>query len=329
MEEKIESNYFSPDFDPKKVPKRLNDAKKNRWYAKTWEDRFEVSNHMQIRTMAPFNMRCNGCGHYTNKGSKIQSNVDKMPDWGCPNHPNGMYFGKLTIWRFHVRCPNCKAVIVFRTDPEHRDYDIVSGATRSFRSAYVRARQEHADEIAEKEIEDNNPMKLLEDRTLASKNELEQVELLEDLQEIREKPSQTDAKDLLNMRNLNELEKAKLLLQEGAKNDELEIKEMLIKQNTVILEEDENDNMDIMKPKLVIRVTENGMTSTENETNRGKGSGPRPGKNSFTKPAVPKTKSSLGIKRKANAMLVKPKVAVKTSKMSGLMAAYSSDSDSD
>ena len=36
-----------------------------------------------------------------------------------------LYLGKLKIWRFHIRCPNCRSVIVFRTDPENKDYEIV------------------------------------------------------------------------------------------------------------------------------------------------------------------------------------------------------------
>merc|ERR1711887_309345 len=94
--EKVESNYYAPDFDPKKIPKKhLQDRRK---WQKNKDERanFEVSNHMQIRTMAPFNIRCSSCGTYTNKGTKIQANVDKMPGM--------VYLDKISIWRFHVRC---------------------------------------------------------------------------------------------------------------------------------------------------------------------------------------------------------------------------------
>lgn len=209
---------------------------------------FELSNHMQIRTMAPFNIRCNTCGHYTNKGTKIQANVDKFP---------GMtYLDKIIIWRFHVRCPVCRGVICFRTDPENSDYDIVSGGTRSFRSAYVRARQEAEDDRLEKEMEENDPMKILEDRTFASKRELEDVELVEDLMDRRRNPNQTDAKDVSGRKEAVEITNAKQLITSRLKQDEDEIKDMLKKQRDVLKDcdnEDEGDN-EILKPSFKFRI---------------------------------------------------------------------------
>jgi len=324
MEEKIESNYYPPDWDPKKVPKRFAQQVKAKYTKKSHEDRFAVCNQMQIRTMAPFNIRCNSCGFYTNKGSKIQANVDKWPD---PKDPSKdyLYLDKISVWRFHIRCINCRAVIVFRTDPEHQDYDIISGGTRSFRSAYVRARAEEAAEDQQEEIEKNNPMKLLEDRTLASRKELEEVELLEDLQEIRNAPSNTDAGDLL-MKKINaEVEDARKTLLAREKEDEHEIISMLKKQKEVELEDEAGDDMDKMKPKMVIRITEDGMKSMDQEEaklSNSKSSGPLPGSKSSLKDKA----SLLGIKRKPQ--LVKPKIIIQKKPKMALVADYS-DSDSD
>jgi len=241
-------SYYSPDFDPKKVPKK-HKQNMHKW-KKQKDERadFELSNHMQIRTMAPFNIRCNTCGHYTNKGTKIQANVDKFP---------GMtYLEKIIIWRFHVRCPVCRSVICFRTDPENSDYDIVSGGTRSFRSAYVRARQEAEDDRLEKEMEENDPMKILEDRTFASKRELEDVELVEDLMDRRRNPNQTDAKDVSGRKEAVEITNAKQLITSRLKQDEDEIKDMLKKQRDVLKDcdnEDEGDN-EILKPSFKFRI---------------------------------------------------------------------------
>jgi len=296
MEEKIESNYYSPDFDYKKVPKKLAEFKADRLrkYRNIDRQPFEVSNHMQIRTMAPFNIRCNGCGQYTNKGSKIQSNVDKMPGM--------MYLNRVTIWRFHVRCPCCRSVIVFRTDPENQDYEIVSGGTRSFRSAYVRAREAIADEEAEKEIQDNNPMKLLEDRTFASKRELEAVELLEDLQDVRRRPNNTDATGLLEKRHISDVEKARILLRRQHEEDEDEINTMLLKQNAIIVQDEiDDDDNDKLKPKLSIRIGEECSSSRINsdfsETGTKKGSkSSEPKESKITKTVKLKPKPLSGIK---------------------------------
>lgn len=94
MEEKIESSYFGPDYDPKKIPKKMQGAIRDYKFKRSHEDKFEVSNHMQIRTMAPFNIRCNGCGNYTNKGTKLQANVDQMPG-DKPGEQFMMYWGGL------------------------------------------------------------------------------------------------------------------------------------------------------------------------------------------------------------------------------------------
>jgi len=252
--EKVESSYYSPDFDPKKIPKR-HQQDRRRWTQKKDERaNFEISNHMQIRTMAPFNIRCSQCGTYTNKGTKIQANVDRMPGM--------VYLERITIWRFHVRCPVCRSVIVFRTDPENQDYDIVSGGTRSFRSAYVRAREEAEASELEKEIEDNNPMKLLEDRTFASKRELEDVELVEDLIDARRMPSQTDAGSVANRKMAGEVQEAKVLIQAQIDGDEAEIKKMLLKQNIAVLDSDDSDDdQESLKPQFKFRIGDSKSSS--------------------------------------------------------------------
>jgi len=256
--EKVEMSYYSPDFDPRKIPKR-HQQDKRRWIMKKDERaNFEPSNHMQIRTMAPFNIRCDQCGTYTNKGTKIQANVDRMPGM--------VYLERITIWRFHVRCPVCRSVIVFRTDPENQDYDIVSGGTRSFRSAYVRAREEAEEAELEKEIEDNNPMKLLEDRTFASKRELEDVELVEDLMDARRKPGQTDAGSVANRKMQGEVQQAKQLIQEQLDRDEEEIKSLLRKQNVVVFDNDDDEDSEALKPAYKFRIgKDSGSTISESK----------------------------------------------------------------
>lgn len=247
--EKIEMSYMAPDFDPKKIPKKHKQNVQKWKKSKDERADFELSNHMQIRTMAPFNIRCATCGHYTNKGTKIQANVDKFP---------GMtYLDKIVIWRFHVRCPICRGVICFRTDPENQDYDIVSGGTRSFRSAYVRAREEAEDDRLENEMLENDPMKVLEDRTFASKKELEDVEMVEDLMDKRRNPTQTDSRNVVDRREVSEVTLAKRLITDRLKRDEDEIAEMLGKQVEVLTDkklDDDEDDHEILKPSFKFRI---------------------------------------------------------------------------
>merc|ERR1712046_442556 len=105
-------------------------------------------------------------------------------------------------------------------------------------------------------MEENDPMKILEDRTFASKRELEDVELVEDLMDRRRNPNQTDAKDVSGRKEAVEITNAKQLITSRLKQDEDEIKDMLKKQQDVLKDcdnEDEGDN-EILKPSFKFRI---------------------------------------------------------------------------
>ena len=158
-ERKVLNKYYPPDFDPSKVPK--SKVKRNATF--------------EIRLMAPCNMRCTTCGEYIYKGRKFNARKEDVDDMN--------YLG-LRIYRFYIKCTACVSEICFRTDPASTDYIIEAGATRNFEAL------RKAEEIAEKEDQarkeelENNPMKLLEERTAASKNEMEIAESLDELREL-------------------------------------------------------------------------------------------------------------------------------------------------
>jgi len=204
------------------------------------------------------------------------------------------YLEKIKIWRFHVRCMNCRNVIVFRTDPENQDYDIVSGGIRSQRSAYVRAREDMEQAKIEKELEERDPMKVLEERTLSMKNELLDEEIIEDLMDARARPKLTDPGDIKDERENTEVEKAKKMILSQRLEDEEEVREMLRSQNVVILNDEDEDN-DVMKPKTKVHIKLNEK--------------PKADKNIFKRPS---------------GLVIKPKA-----KKPALVADYSSSSDSE
>lgn len=106
------------------------------------------------------------------------------------------YLG-LHIFRFYIKCPRCIAVIAFRTDPETTDYVLEAGATRNF-EALRTAEQLAIKEQKEKEEElKNNPMKVLENRSLKSQQEIEAIENLEELYQIRKKQNNSDIHEIL------------------------------------------------------------------------------------------------------------------------------------
>jgi len=171
-ERKVLNKYYPPDFDPSKIPK--SKEKRNATFA--------------IRLMAPCNMRCTTCGEYIYKGRKFNARKEDVDDMN--------YLG-LRIYRFYIKCTACVSEICFRTDPETTDYVLEAGATRNFEA--LKKAEDQADREAEARREEleNNPMKLLEERTAASKNEMEVAESLEELRELNRRTVAVDYSSML------------------------------------------------------------------------------------------------------------------------------------
>merc|ERR1712168_775791 len=149
--------YYPPDFDPSKIP-RNKDGPRNKTFT--------------IRLMAPCNMRCTTCGEYIYKGRKFNSRKEDVDDM---NHLG------LRIYRFYIKCTACLSEISFRTDPANTDYVLEAGATRNFEALSKAEKIAEEEQKAYQEELKTNPMKLLEERTEQSKNEMDKMEALEEL----------------------------------------------------------------------------------------------------------------------------------------------------
>eukprot|EP00096_Caligus_rogercresseyi_P010839 TRINITY_DN4073_c0_g1_i1.p1 TRINITY_DN4073_c0_g1~~TRINITY_DN4073_c0_g1_i1.p1 ORF type:complete len:359 (+),score=141.79 TRINITY_DN4073_c0_g1_i1:29-1078(+) len=172
-ERKVLNKYYPPDFDPSKIPR--SKVPRNKTFT--------------IRLMAPCNMRCSTCGEYIYKGRKFNSrkeDVDEMNHLG------------LRIYRFYIKCTACLSEISFRTDPENTDYVLEAGATRNFEALAKAEKQAELEEKAYQEELKTNPMKLLEERTEASKNEMERMEALEELRELNKRELKINFDNMLN-----------------------------------------------------------------------------------------------------------------------------------
>uniref|UniRef100_A0A8D8WHY3 Splicing factor YJU2 n=1 Tax=Cacopsylla melanoneura TaxID=428564 RepID=A0A8D8WHY3_9HEMI len=175
-ERKVLNKYYPPDFDPSKIPRMK--LPKNRQYT--------------VRLMAPFNMRCATCGEYIYKGKKFNARKEDVEDED--------YLG-IRIYRFYIKCTRCLQEISFRTDPKSTDYEIEAGATRNFMALKKAEEQAKREEEEEKEADANNPMKMLENRTEQSKQEMELVEALEELRELNVRQGNVDFDQMLNKYN--------------------------------------------------------------------------------------------------------------------------------
>jgi len=181
-ERKVLNKYYPPDFDPSKIPK----VKGNR------------NATFIIRVMAPCNMRCTTCGEYIYKGRKFNARKEDVDDMD--------YLG-LRIYRFYIKCTACVSEICFRTDPESCDYVLEAGATRNFEALKRAEEQLEREEIAYREELENNPMKLLEERTAASKLEMDVAESLDELRELNRKKTEINIDDMMDQMNSGQIAK--------------------------------------------------------------------------------------------------------------------------
>jgi len=215
-ERKVLNKYYPPDFDPSRLP-RVKRAK-NRQFT--------------IRLMAPCNMRCKTCGEYIYKGKKFNARKEDVI--------GDTYLG-IQIYRFYIKCTKCLHEITFKTDPSNGDYELEHGAIRNFESIRLAEKQAKDDQKQKAEEEATNPMKLLENRTRDSRQEMATIEALEDIKELNARQSSIDPLQML----LAQQEQAKQLIirrkQMEEEEDQEEIRRAFGK-NVLKYEDDEELN---------------------------------------------------------------------------------------
>jgi hypothetical protein len=181
-ERKVLNKYFPPDFDPSLIPRRKGPK----------------NSQQVVRLMAPFSMRCNTCGEYIYKGKKFNARKETVEGED--------YFG-IKIFRFYIKCTLCSAEITFKTDPKNTDYTAEHGASRNFEPWREERVVEEEDRLTRLEEEENNPMKVLENRTVDAKREMD---VLDALQDIRAKNARNErvgqSVDLMARINVEEIE---------------------------------------------------------------------------------------------------------------------------
>uniref|UniRef100_A0A1B6DFB6 Splicing factor YJU2 n=1 Tax=Clastoptera arizonana TaxID=38151 RepID=A0A1B6DFB6_9HEMI len=227
-ERKVLNKYYPPDFDPSKIPRMK--LPKNRQYT--------------VRLMAPFNMRCKTCGEYIYKGKKFNARKEDV---------EGEDYLGIRIYRFYIKCTRCLQEISFKTDPKNTDYEIEAGATRNFMALKLAEEQAQREEDERKEEEANNPMKLLENRTQQSKQELELLESLEDLKDLNRRQRSIDYDTLLSQFDTKEAREKLLKLQE--EQDEQFIKSVFGNHKRVVEEEVVEDGLSELPPTKKLALT--------------------------------------------------------------------------
>uniref|UniRef100_A0A7N2LG92 Uncharacterized protein n=1 Tax=Quercus lobata TaxID=97700 RepID=A0A7N2LG92_QUELO len=106
--------------------------------------------------MLPINIRCNSCSQYIYQGTHLFVRKEEDLDEKYPDFES---------CQIRLKCTNCSAKIWIRSDPAHRDYAVVSGATKKRQVAVSKKLKREAEE-------GGDALKSLENTTLGSKREI-------------------------------------------------------------------------------------------------------------------------------------------------------------
>jgi len=147
-ERKVIQKYYPPDFDPSLLPR----------------GRKPKNGQITVRMMLPMSVRCLTCGEYLYKGTKFNSKKETV---------TGEEYIGIKIFRFYMKCNRCSTEFTIKTDPENSDYLCEYGVSRNFEPWREKERV-IAEAIKEREQEEEgDAMKVLENKTLDSKIEMD------------------------------------------------------------------------------------------------------------------------------------------------------------
>jgi len=193
-ERKVINKYYPPDYDPSKVPRIKRKNKLN-----------------DVRMMAPFNMRCNTCGDYIGVATKFNAKKETVED---------ETYKTLLIFRFYIKCKRCMATIVLRTNPKEKSYEVEKGATENFKALKLAEKQAREEAEAEQEEEKIDPMKQLENRTKASRQQMEASEQIRNLRTIKHRFHKVDIDSLIEEKRQELREEAESRTKSDATEDD-------------------------------------------------------------------------------------------------------------
>ncbi|KAG1693024.1 hypothetical protein DVH05_024059 [Phytophthora capsici] len=171
-ERKVLNKYFPPDFDPSLIPRRKKPK----------------NEQIEVRMMLPFSIQCATCGEYMYRGKKFNSRKEEVLEEN--------YHG-IRIYRFYIKCITCSSEITFKTDPKRGDYVAEHGCQRNFEPWRETEEQEEAAVAQRTEEEKGDAMKVLENRTLDSKREMDILDALDEIKAINQRHAKVDTDKLL------------------------------------------------------------------------------------------------------------------------------------
>lgn len=114
------------------------------------------------------------------------------------------------VYRFYFKCPRCSAELVMKTDPKNSDYVVEAGASRNYEPWKDADAQVEAALKAREEEETGDAMKALENRTAASKREMDINNALDELRSMSNRHAGVAIDDVLAAVRRKEEEEAQM-----------------------------------------------------------------------------------------------------------------------
>ncbi|EOA25780.1 hypothetical protein CARUB_v10019147mg [Capsella rubella] len=209
-ERKNLNKYYSPDFDPSKIP-RLQKPK---------------NQQKKIRFMLPVRVRCNTCGNYMSQGTKFNCREEDVI--------NETHVG-IKIFRFYIKCTRCLAEVTIKTDPKNHGYTVESGATCLYNGH---------DKVKEEKETEENALESLERRSVVSKREMEVMAALDEVKSMKSRRASVSVDSMLEALSRRRKQ------EEENVEEELLIKSINFgKRITRVDDEDEDKNYEVFDEK--------------------------------------------------------------------------------
>lgn len=105
----------------------------------------------------------------------------------------------IKVWRFYLKCTTCLAELTFKTDPKRNDYTVENGATRNFEPWKQRNTEEELEKAKRAREEMGDTMKVLENRTEASKREMDLQDAIEEVKELNARSAQLTTDQIIDI----------------------------------------------------------------------------------------------------------------------------------
>ena len=177
-ERKVLTNYIHPDIDPLALSRHKKRKKQPTSGPKL----------IEVRTMLPFNLQCDTCKEYMYTGKKFNGKKEIV---------EGETYMGVKIIRFYIKCSTCSASITFKTDPKTSGYKCEWGASRNFEVWREDKEAAEAEVELQHQQEEADAMMKLESKTLSNKQEMDEIDALEQIRTMNKAHEKLDTYEII------------------------------------------------------------------------------------------------------------------------------------